>query len=574
MKRDPVTAPPRDRRAWVAAAAAILAFVPALSNGLIWDDAPYVQKNPLFHLPWAPLLVQAFRTAYMGNWHPLTLLSLALDDRLGGHGPFVFHAVNVVLHAINAALLYGVLRRLVPDRDAALGAALLWAVHPLRVESVAWISERKDLLYAFFFLLALHAYLRYVAGQGRRGLAYAETLGFFAASTLAKAMGVSLVPVLFLADWLRRRRVTHGSLAEKIPFVVLGLCVGAVAIVAQKQAGAISEDANLGLPARLAFACYGLVFYLVKTVAPFGLSAFYPYPKSPDGGVPVVAFGAVALVSILTVLAIWSARRSRVLGFGAWFYVATLALVLQVLPVGAAVAADRYTYVPAMGLSVLGAVGLSRLGGEPTPALRRRRAVRAAVFGVAAVLGAATWLRCGVWTNELVFWNDVLEKAPDVAIARLNRGVALADRGDVAGAEADFGRGIDLDPKSAELRWARANLRAERGYLENALVDYDEAVRLGPLVAKYRFNQGLALGDAGRWDEALAALGAAIRLDPRFADAYLNRGLALEQMGRAAEGFPDVQRARALGYPVDSAVLARFARAARPGELPGPRGGS
>jgi tetratricopeptide (TPR) repeat protein len=563
-----------DPAPWAVAAAAFLAFIPALSNGLVWDDAAYVRNNPLFRLPWSAVLPRAFRMEYIGAWTPLTMLSLTLDDRLGGPGPLVFHLVNLLLHAMNAALIFELLRRLVPDRLAAFAAAAFWAVHPLRVESVAWISERKDVLYVLFFLLALHAYLRHVAGDGRKRGAYAAALALFAASTLAKGMAVSLVPVLFLVDWLKGRRLGAASVAEKIPFVAVALGVGAVAVVAQGQAGAIPIDPSLGLPARVIFACYGLLLCLVKTVAPVALSGFYPYPRSPGGGSSPVAWAAVPLVAALLAGSIVAARRSRLVGFGAGFYLATIVLVLQVLPFGGAVAADRFTYLPAVGLSVLLATGLSRLGAEPAHPPRLRRAAITVTLVVVAALGVATWHRCGVWRDDLVFWSDVIAKAPNVLIAHQNRGVALEERGDLAAAAAEYDQSIRIDPTFAESWWARANIRAGRSELREALSDYDEAIRLNPSEPKYRFNQGLALGDAGRWEDAVAALGEAIRLSPKFAEAYLNRGLALEQMGRTAEGFPDVQRARALGYPVDPAVLARFSEAARPGEHPGRAGRS
>jgi tetratricopeptide (TPR) repeat protein len=566
--------PALDPAPWAVAAAAFLAFVPALSNGLVWDDVAYVRNNPLFRLPWSEVLPRAFRMEYIGAWSPLAMLSLTLDDRLGGPGPLVFHLVNLLLHAANAALVFGLLRRLVHDRLAALAAALIWAVHPLRVESVAWISERKDVLYALFFLLALHAYLRHAGGDGRKRGAYAAALALFAASTLAKGMAVSLVPVLFLVDWMLGRRLGAVSIIEKVPFVAVALGVGAVAIVAQGQAGAIPVDPNLGLAARAVFACYGLLLCLVKTVAPIGLCGFYPYPRSPAGGPSTVAWASVPVAAVLLAGSIVGARRSRLVGFGTGFYLATIALVLQVLPFGGAVAADRFTYLPAVGLSALLAAGLSRGEGAPSDVRHFRRVALAGTLAVAAVLGVATWLRCGVWRDDLVFWSDVIAKAPGVSIAHQNRGVALEERGDLAAAVTEYDQSTRIDPKFAESWWARANIRAGRGELEAALSDYDEAIRLDPREPKYRFNQGLALGDAGRWDDAVAALGEAIRLQPKFAEAYLNRGLALEQMGRTAEGFPDVQRARALGYTVDPDVLARFSQAARAREHPGRAGRS
>ena len=498
--------------------AAIGPFLPALRNGLVWDDKVYVAGNPLFALGWRAAIAQAFRTITIGNWHPLTLLSLCFDHALGGPEPLTYHLVNLLLHAANALLVQRTIVRVTGDRVAAFGAALLWAVHPLRVESVAWISERKDLLYAMFFLLALLAYFRHASASGRIGGSYAAALGCFVASCLSKAMGVSLVPVLVLADWLLGRRGSARTLAEKVPFAIVGLVIGCVAIGAQRSADAIPLAQSGGLPARIAYACYAVVFYGVKTIAPFGLSGLYRYPVGPEGGLLPSVWASVVLTLALAAACVAAARRSRLVGFGIGTAVATIALVLQILPVGGVVAADRYTYLPGVGLSIVVAAGLAR-----ARAYARRVAI-VAVVPVAIAFSAATWARCGAWRDEVVFWSSVLARDPGAAPAHQNLGVALDERGDAAG----------------------------------AIAHLDAAVRIGPAVPEYRFDRGLAMGDAGRWDEALADLTEAIRLKPDFAAAYMNRGLALEQMGRAAEGAPDVRRAAELGFPVDPAVSARY----------------
>ena len=548
----------RDPFAAVAALVAVVPFLPALRNGFVWDDGLYVGANPVLRAGWPSVVPAAFGALTVGNWHPVTLLSLALDNAIGGPGPFVFHVTNLLLHGVNAALAYRLAARLGGHRSAAVCATLLWAVHPLRVESVAWIAERKDLLYVAFFLLALLAYVRHVEGGGRIGRAYAVALGLFAASALSKAMAVSLVPVLFLTDWYLGRGLDRRSLAEKIPFALGGLSVGSVAIVVQHSAGALPELAGLGVASRLAYACYGIVHYALTTVAPRGLAGMYRYPTAPAGGIPTAVWGSVVAAAVLGALAVWAGRRSRVAAYGLGFAVTTIARVLQILPVGDAVAADRYTYLPSIGLATALAAAIA------WALARWPRMASATVAAAVLALATGSWIRCGAWRDEMTFWTDVLAKDPSVTIAHQNLGVALDDRGDPAGALFHFDAAIRLNPRFAEAWWARANVRAAHGNLPGALDDYAEAVRLDPAVPKYWLNRALALGDAGRWDDTLAALTEAIRLDPQFAEAYLNRGLALEQMGRAAEGLPDVLRASYLGYPVEPAVLARF-NAARDG---------
>ena len=548
MKSKKKTKTTSDPGALLTAVAAIVCFLPALSGGFVWDDAFYVSDNPILKMGLADA-VRAIATSFVvGNYHPVTIASLALEAAALGLRPEVFHATNLLLHAANAVLAGFLLQALGVRRIAAWAGAILWAVHPLRVESVAWISARKDLLYVLFFLLALLAYVRHAREDRPPGRAYAASLALFVASCLSKAMAVSLVPVLLLVDGLLGRRASARTLSEKIPFAAIALVVGGIALAAQRSAGATPDAPDHGLPARLAFAGYGLVFYLVKTVAPVGLSAFYPYPGGPAGTVPPAVI-AQAVAALALVAAAVRLRSHRWLAFGAGFYALTLAPVLQLVPVGAAVAADRYAYLPAIGLSfvIAHAVG--------------SRGAIAAVAVVALALGGMTWARCAVWHDGLSLWNDVLAKHPGVAIAHQNRGVAREAAGDHRGAIADYDAALAAVPGYADAWANRGVAEASLGDRAASLRDLREAVRLDPTRPNFRFNLGLVLGDIGAWDDALAQLGEAIRLNPRFAEAHLNRGLALEQMGRAAEGAADVRRAAELGYPVDPSILQRFARA-------------
>ena len=542
--------PSIDPGAILVALAALIAFYPALSGGFVWDDFDYVKNNPILNAPMLAAVVRIATSVVVGNYHPLTMASLALDNAVFGPGPFVFHATSVLLHAANAVLVGRLFLALGIRRDAAWAGALLWAVHPLRVESVAWIAARKDVLYVFCFLLALLAYLRHAKANAGTGRPYRLSLALFVCSVLSKGAAVAFVPVLFLMDWFVGRRPTGRALVEKIPFVLVALVFGAVAVFAQQTAGAIPPTQDHGLAGRLALACYALVFYVVKTLAPWGLSAFYPYPRAASGGLPPLAILAVLAVVAGAALLVWGRRRFRAVVFAAGFYVATVALVLQVFPVGGAIAADRYAYLPAVALSFVIALALD--------AVPFRRSIAAAVLVVAFLLSGATWARCSVWHDGMTLWNDVLSRYPDVALAHQNRGVARAAQGDNRGAIADYDAAIVASPGFADAFANRGASKADLGDLDGAIADLREAIRIDPKRATYRFNLGLTLGDKGRWDEALASLGEAIRLKPDFAAAYLNRGLALEQIGRAAEGAADVRRAKALGYPVSPAVLRRF----------------
>jgi len=534
----------------VVAVTASVAFYPAIFGGFVWDDAFYVKNNPLLHSPMLASLAAIATSVAVGNYHPLTVASLAFDNALFGPGPLVFHVTNVLLHAANAVLVGRLFLVLGIRRDAAWAGALLWAVHPLRVESVAWISGRKDVLYVFFFLSALLAYVRHARTGAGMGRFYGLSLVLFVCSALSKGMAVAFVPVMFLVDGYVGRRITVRSIVEKLPFVVLALVFGAVAVIAQATAGAIPLTHGYGLAERFALACYGLGFYVVKTLAPWALSAFYPYPAAASGGLPRVVIFSVFAVAAVVAAAVLKRKSFPAAAFAVGFYLATVVLVLQVFPVGSAVAADRYTYLSGIAASFLIAAALC--------AVPFRRWIAATVLVAALLLSGATWARCRVWHDGLTLWSDVLSKYPGVAFAHLNRGIARAERGDGRGAIVDYDQALALSPGFAEAWASRAASKADLGDLEGASADLREAIRISPTRAIYRFNLGLILGDEGRWDEAIASLSESIRLKPDFAEAYLNRGLALEQSGRAAKGATDVRRAKALGYPVSPEVLRRF----------------
>jgi tetratricopeptide (TPR) repeat protein len=551
-KKPARTAPtraPLDFGPLAVAAAALIAFFPSLSGGFVWDDLDYVRNNPILHATGSAMLARLASAVVVGNYHPVTMASLAIDNALGGPGPLVFHATSVLLHAANAVLVGWLLVALGARRDAAWGGALLWAVHPLRVESVAWISGRKDVLSTFCFLAACLFYLRHARANGRPGRSYAYALVLFALAILSKATTVAFVPVVFLFDWFMERPVTRKTLLEKLPFVALALFAGWMAIRAQATAGAIPLGDGGNGASRIAIACYGLALYVAKTVAPWGLSALYPYP-SPPGTLPAGWLVAAVAVALGAVALLWFGRKARFAILAAGFYLATVALVLQLFPVGGAFAADRYAYLPAVGFSIAiaFAIGRTQFG----------RGLTVAVVAVAIGLAGATWARCGVWHDAMSLWNDVLAKYPDAALAHQNRGVALAEMGNHRAAIADYDAALAVNPRYADALANRGGSKADLGELDDALADLTAAVRIDPLRPTYRFNLGLVLGDKGRWDEALASLTEAIRLKPDFAAAYLNRGLALEQAGRAAEGTKDVLRAKELGYPVSPAVLRRF----------------
>lgn len=561
-------------------AATCVAYLPSLGNGFTnWDDPVYVTGNTLVMGPLVRNLGSLLTTPVSLNYHPLTMLSLALDRSVQGAGPRGFHLTNLLFHLLNTALAFR-LAYLLSGRRTAVAAVtgLLFGLHPMHVESVAWISARKDVLYACFFLAGLLAWLRY-RRSGRR-LDYAFVFLLFLASVLAKAMAVVFPLVLILIEYLQGRRLGRKLLLETLPYFVVSAGFGVAAVAIQSRE-AISTVYPVGQ--RLLFACYGLVMYAVKLMVPSRLSAFYPYPPR-DAPLPAVFWLAPVLV-LATAAGVWLVRRrTRVPAFALGFYLVTVILVLQILSVGQAILADRYTYLSYFGLAFLlgwavDAAVRARL--QPAPAGRVLAGI--AVAGGLA-MGVATRDRIPVWSGSESLWSDVIRKFPNAAEAYANRGSYYGETGKVAQARADlekavsldgtrarylellgtaygasgdydralelFSKGLEQDPRSPGLWLNRAITYSLLGRVDDALPAYQKALDYGvedPL--KVYVNRGRSYVTAGDLDLAMADADTALTLDPGNGPAELIRALVYRARGNAPAALDHARRARNAGTP-------------------------
>jgi hypothetical protein len=495
----------------------VSAFWPVIGNQFTdFDDDAYVADNVTVKagltregLVWA----LGYQSA---NWHPLTWLSHMADVELFGLHPAGHHATNLLFHAGNAVLLLLVLRMMTGRLWPAATVAALFAVHPLRVESVAWVAERKDVLSGFLGLLTLGAYGRYAQrpGAGR----YSAVVLAFSLGLTAKPMLVTLPFLMMLLDFwpLARleRRSSRGGVRlflEKTPLLALAAVSAVLTIRAQQEGGAIGASASFSAGARAANAAVSYGRYLLKTIWPQGLSAFYPYPIG--GHPPWQVAAAVLGLCAVTALGLRGARRRPHLAVGWLWYLGMMVPVIGVVQVGGQSMADRYTYLPLVGLSVAvvweGADLLSRHS-------FLRTALPLAAGGVCAALMVFTRLQAGHWRDTGTLFRHAVEVDPANDLAHLNLGVALFAAGRV----------------------------------EEAIGHYREALRVDPLAEDAHNNLGAALLQQGKTTEALAHFREALRICPDFADAYNNIGLALAARGQGAAAAPYIAaalRLRALG---------------------------
>ena len=507
-----------------------MAFFPALRAGFVsWDDDTYLLANPWYR-GLGPARLSWMFTTLSGHYMPLTWLSLGLDYVLWGMRPAGYHAVSVLLHALAAVVAYFVARRVLtaalgPEPRAALtagaaAAALVFAVHPLRVESVAWISERRDVLCGLFFLLAVLAYLRAVERQARNPRRwYWASVVLSALALLSKAMAVTLPVVFLLLDVYPLRRLGPGQWRrrqvwlEKLPFVALSAAAATLAVVAQRSLGALSDLGALGIGDRLGLTCYSLVFYACKTLLPIGLAPLYEAPYDYATLRPWFAGSAVVVVAVAGTLLLLRHRWPGVATAGAAFVVLLLP-VLGLVHFGLHVVADRNTYFAGLAPALLAGGALVRVLRAPSAATVRAGAVAALV--VILLLGGLTWRQSRIWHDSRALWTHALEVSPS-SIAHAKLGALLA----------------------------------EEGRPEQAIVHFQDAVRLHPNNAYAHNVWGLALGQMWRFDEAVVHFEAAVRIRPDYIDARRNLRV-IRDRGTNPAAYFEAQRARRerLAWPI------------------------
>jgi len=606
-----------------------LVYLPTLQNDFVmWDDTLYVLENTHIRSLDAAFFKWAFFNFYASNWYPLTWLSHAVDYAIWGLNPLGPHLVNNILHAVNTFLVVLVTIQLIKVRKESLNSTepselfnertiviaagitgLLFGLHPLHVESVAWVAERKDLLCAIFFLFSILGYIRFV-GSTRSDPGYAKltslasnkhylySLGWFVLALMSKPMAVTLPVVLLLLDWypffkIRSFKTIKDALIVKLPFIVLSLISSIITIFAQQQA-MVSMD-RAPIITRVLVAIHSLVMYLLKMIWPLNLEPFYPYPKAVSL-LSVTYLFSIGLVVVITGVCFLILNKQRFL-FTAWtYYVVTLLPVLGLVQVGIQSMADRYTYLPSIGPFLILGFGIAWISNKMSALIMRRKIVGflSAVFIIIlfVVVIALTIKQIGIWKNGIIFWSYVIEKEPqsvpmaycnrgvtyktmghlneairdyDKAIALnpsfakayYNRGVALNGTGRADKAIADFDRTITLDPFHVNAYNQRGLLREKMGFRDKAVSDYNKAIDSDPNSPEAYFNLGVLYGRTGVYDSAVKFLSKAISLKPDNADYYSNRGSIYSLSGQNDRAIIDLNKAIELAPTIASAYYNR-----------------
>lgn len=545
-----------------------IAFYPSLNNGFTnWDDESLILNNPLIRDLSAENIGKIFTTFYFGNYQPLHLVSYAVEYNLWQLNPAGYHAVSLILFLITTSLVYYFIYLISgKNKTIAIVATLLFSLSPMRVESVAWAAERKDMLYALFYVASLIAYVNYItvrdgghggvkkdeedAGYRIKYLVYSFV--FFVFAVFSKVMAVSIVGAMVMLDYFYARKITIRLILEKIPYVALSIFLGLVQIRATASTATIDVSSQFTFFDRILIVCRNLMFYFYKMIVPANLSAFYPYPpKTGEIPWPVEFYIAPLFFILLLVVVIWLFRKKRVVVFCIGFFVSALALVLQYIAIGPTMFNERYSLIPAIALSFGLASGIWYL-------VTRFSSIKYYIFGATGlyvmIMMYLTMIRCEVWQNSLTLWDDVLNQFPQVALALNNRGEYNGKvLGKMPAALEDFNVSIRADPAFEKAYSNRGIVYAMQGKTDLALADFSTAINLKNDYYEALFNRGLIYAQQNKPELAIPDFDRCIQLRPEEAMLYANRSQAYARSGDYQKAFSDIEVARNSGFQVDTA---------------------
>jgi tetratricopeptide (TPR) repeat protein len=530
-----------------------ISLSPSLENDFVnWDDDSYVTENPLImELSWNSIK-EIFSQYLMGHYHPLTLLSYALEFHFFKLNPLAYHVTNLILHLMNALLVFLMILMLKGGILTSLVVSLLFGIHPLHVESVIWISQRKDVLYTFFFLGSLVAYLHY--SKTKTVKAYLLSFLLFVLSLLSKSMAVSLPVIMVLCDFLLQQKFDRKCLIEKMPFFITAFIFGMIALSALGLSQPDDPKPPFSLINTMLVMSEALVFYVSKLILPANLSSFYPYIKgeAPWASVSLLIILGFLMVGVFFIIT----GKYRKIIFGLLFF---LTVLLPILPLR--VVADRYTYVSSIGVFFLFGEGFSWLFSRIQRDSRWIRTLPVvALIGVLGIFSFLTWERGQVWKESVTLWDDVLKKYPHSPKAYLNRGQGYSDRGEYDKALSDYTKAIEINPRYVEAYYNRANVHGKREEFNQALSDYTKAIEINPKYAEAYYNRGNVYMKREEFDQAISDYTKAIEINPQYVEAYMNRGTVYLFKEEHERSLSDLKKAIEI-YPRYAAAYLNLAMA-------------
>ena len=522
----------------------ILFLSPNLLNGFLnWDDTAYVINNDLIKELSFNGIKNIFTTPeVVSTYAPLTLLSWAIDYSIAGLNPTVFHFVNLLLHLVVVGLVFYLVKLLSKNEIVAFITALLFGIHPMHVEVVGWISARKDLLYTIFFLGSLIAYYFYAYKGSKypKYYYYIACLLFFVLSLLSKGTAVILPAVLFLFDYLKARKLNIKLLLEKLPFLLLSVVFVVLSIQMQEKGGAMEDRQFTTLLDSLSVGFYGYFTYLIKVILPFNLSVYHPYPNQLGQSNPWFYYAsAIPILALFTwLLTKFKKNRSLVFGFGIFFI--TLIPVIQVLPFGTAVTADRYTYLPYVGLFYLIGLGTVWLYNYSN---KFKKVIVFSLSVYILLLGILSFQYSKTFKNGETLWSNVINHYPNDFLGYMNRAEYRISKKQYVKAIQDSDKAIAINSNYHPLYYNRSFAYNGIGEKQLSIIDLTQVIKMSPNFTSAYLNRGILYGEQGKVSLAISDFTKVIQLDPSNHLGFYNRALYYKKVKRFSEALADVTSA-------------------------------
>jgi len=520
-----------------------IAYLPAFLNGFTnWDDHFYVTQNHLIKSISLRNIYYWISKPHTGLYHPVVLFSLAIDYAIGGLNPRVFIATNLLFHLLNTLLVFHFVKILFRDKRMAFFAMALFGVHTLHVESVAWISERKDVLFAFFFLSSLILYVRHVVEQKTRFLIL--SLFLFVIALLSKAAAVTLPLCMMLVDFiLGKQTFNKKALWDKMPFFILSVIMGFLTIYSHYFFGALDNTTGYSFLSRVLISAKGFTLYLINILLPLKLSAFYPMPALSEGQLPSTLWLFIPVYILFFAIVYISYKKSKIIFFGLVFFVINLFLFL--IPAGVPiVAADRFMYLPSLGLFIVISYVFIQL-------IQRFEKIKMLIIGIFSfyilVLSGLTFNRTKVWKDSLTLWNSAIETSGETWFPLLKRGRAYLIEDKLELALTDFNRSIILNPEYSITYENRGYIYLVRKEFDRAILDFNKSLQINRNSFYAYKSLGFANFNQNEFSKAMLNLNKAIELYPRYADAYKLRGKVNLETGDYEQACIDFKRALRFG---------------------------
>ena len=526
-----------------------LAYIPVFTDGFTnWDDNIFVTSNELIRsFSWFNIKTW-FTQPFVGQYQPLVLLSFAIDYSINGYDPLVFHISNLLFHLVNTFLVFKFIDLLFKNTFVSLLTALLFGIHTLNVESVAWITERKNVLFTLFYLGSLICYLKYLDKNNFKY--FLSTLILFVISLASKSAAVTLPVVLVLIDYIYRRdHFKKLVLIEKIPFFALSLFIGIYTIIAHQQYGALSNATGYSFWMRMLISAQALIFYFEKLVLPANLSAYYPLPQDLKNRLPQLIIGFVFMYGIIissVVIAI--KKRNNFILFGLGFFI--INLVLFIIPAGVPVlTTDRYTYVPFIGIFLIMAYGLYIIINKTS---KLKILWLSLIVSYVLMLSILTFKQSQLWQDSITLWNNVINKTGEASFPLMKRGIAYRHLNDFEKALNDLNASIELDNQYPVVFENRGYIYLLQEDYKNAIQDFNQAVVIDSQSAYSLRNLGLCYLNLQEYEKALSLINQSLEIDSKNAYALKTKDKINIALNKINDACIDLQQSIKLGLSDDN----------------------